>query len=257
MRSSPASPAPGAHDKCEDCFEPAAGILAYRTPADNEEKAARAATNEFGDGMNPPFDRLARADRVARATIALLVEDAREEVTLGAVAERAGLSYWQVYRSHGHAKVLFRSAIGNLIRRMEAELRTAPTEAPSVNEGIHNYAAFAAGFLQSELYLQFAYLLIRDRCVEPKLEEGYRRIMRALRGGLETIVSNAGLNHGLIILLGPDAARELVSSLEAELALPKLLPGYVAPREDVVAAAIRRIANRTAAASYAQGSEAA
>jgi hypothetical protein len=207
--------------------------------------------------MNPPFDRLARADRVARATIALLVEDAREEVTLGAVAERAGLSYWQVYRSHGHPKVLFRSAIGNHIRRMEAELRAAPTEAPSVNEGIHNYAAFAAEFMRSELYVQFAYLLIRDRCVEPKLEEGYRRIMRALRGGLETIVSNAGLNHGLIILLGPDAARELVSSLEAELALPKLLPGYVAPCEDVVAAVIKRIANRTAAASYAQGSRAA
>ena len=207
--------------------------------------------------MNAPFDRLARADRVARATIALLVEDPREAVTLGAVAERAGLSYWQVYRGYGHPKILFRSAIGNLVQRMEAELRAAPTEAPSVHEGIRNYAAFAAEFLQGELYLQFAYLLIRDRCVEPRLEEGYRRIMRALRGGLETIVGNAGLNHGLIILLGPDAAREFVGSLEAELALPQLLPGYVAPREDVVAAAVKRIANRTAAASHAQESRAA
>src|SRR4051812_12642260 len=211
-----------------------------------------------GSDMGRQIDKAARADQVADAALALFLELPRDAVTFEAIAERAGLNYWQVYRFHGNAKTLFRAAVSRLVQRIEAGLRAAPTEAPSVSDGVRRYTAFAAEIMQDEAYAQFAYLLIRDRCVEPMLEEAYEgRIARALRGGLETIVRNAGLKHGLIILLGAAAPRDFVKSLEAELVLPKLLPGYVAPDTESVNGAVRRIADRTVAASYVLGAEAA
>ena len=208
--------------------------------------------------MGRQIDKAARADQVADAALALFLDNPRDAVTFEAIAERAGLNYWQVYRFHGNAKTLFRAAVSRLVQRIEAALRAAPAEAPSVSEGVRRYTAFAAEIMQDEAYAQFAYLLIRDRCVETMLEEAYeRRIARALRAGLEKIVRNAGVKHGLIILLGAAATRDFVKSLEAEFVLPKLLPGYVAPDAETVNAAVRRIADRTVAASYVLGAEAA
>ena len=208
--------------------------------------------------MGRQIDKAARADQVADAALALFLDNPRDAVTFEAIAERAGLHYWQVYRVHGNAKTLFRAAVSRLVQRIESGLRAAPAEAPSVSEGVRRYTAFAAEIMQDAAYAQFAYLLIRDRCVEPMLEEAYEgRIARALRGGLEKVVRNAGLKHGLIILLGAAATRDIVKSLEAEFVLPKLLPGFVAPDAETTGAAVRRIADRTVAASYVLGAEAA
>jgi AcrR family transcriptional regulator len=208
--------------------------------------------------MGRQIDKAARADQVADAALALFLDNPRDAVTFEAIAERAGLNYWQVYRFHGNAKTLFRAAVCRLIQKIETALRAAPSDAPSFSVGVRRYTAFAAGIMQDEAYAHFAYLLIRDRCVEPMLEEAYEgRVARALRGGLEKIVRNAGLKHGLIILLGAAATREFVKGLEAEFVLPKLLPGYVAPDAETVNAAVRRIADRTVAASYVLGAEAA
>jgi AcrR family transcriptional regulator len=208
--------------------------------------------------MGRQIDKAARADQVADAALELFLEQPRDAVTFEAIAERAGLNYWQVYRFHGNAGTLFRAAAARLIQRIETRLREAPAEAPSVSEGVRRYAAFAAELMRDEAYAQFAYLLIRDRCVEPMLEEAYeKRIARPLRAGLEKIVRNAGLRHDLIILLGAAAPREFVKSLEAEFVLPKLLPGHVAADAETVSAAVRRIADRTVAATYVLGAEAA
>jgi len=208
--------------------------------------------------MGRQIDKAARADQVADAALALFLDHPRDAVTFEAIAERAGLNYWQVYRFHGNARTLFRAAVSRLIQRIETRLREAPGEAPSVSEGVRRYAAFAAELMQDEAYAQFAYLLIRDRCVEPMLEEAYeKRIARPLRAGLEKIVRNAGLRHDLIILLGAAAPRDFVKSLEAEFVLPKLLPGHVAPDAETVAMVYARIADRTVAATYVLGAEAA
>jgi len=208
--------------------------------------------------MGRQIDKAARADQVADAALALFLDHPRDAVTFEAIAERAGLNYWQVYRFHGNARTLFRAAVSRLIQRIEARLHEAPAEAPSVSEGVRRYAAFAAELMQDEAYAQFAYLLIRDRCVEPMLEEAYeKRIARPLRAGLEQIVRNAGLRHDLIILLGAAAPRDFVKSLEAEFVLPKLLPGHVAPDAETAGATVRRIADRTVAATYVLGAEAA
>src|SRR5436305_4766568 len=132
--------------------------------------------------MARQIDKAARADQVADAALALFLEHPRDAVTFEAIAERAGLNYWQVYRFHGNARTLFRAAVSRLVQRIETGLRAAPGEAASVSEGVRRYTAFASELMQDEASAQFAYLLIRDRCVEPMLEEAYDcRIRRTLR----------------------------------------------------------------------------
>ena len=204
------------------------------------------------------IDKSARADQVHEAALALLLERPRDEVTFELVAQRAGLRYWQLYHTHGNAQTMFRAAITRLLVRIEDDLATRPSDAGTVSEAIQIYAAFAAEIMQRERYAQFLYLLIRDRCSEPMLDESYeKRIAKILRDGLERIVGNAGLRHELIILLSPAATRAFVASLEAELVLPKLLPGFTPPPPEAVSAVIKRVADRVLAESYALGSQAA
>src|SRR3954447_9495561 len=106
--------------------------------------------------MGRQIDKAARADQVADAALALFLEQPRDAVTFEAIAERAGLNYWQVYRFHGNARTLFRAAVSMLVQKIEARLRAAPAEAASVSEGIRSYTAFAAQLMQEEPYAQFA-----------------------------------------------------------------------------------------------------
>jgi len=204
------------------------------------------------------IDKAARADLAADAALAMFLEQPREAVTIEALAERAGLTYWQVHRFHGNAGNLFRAAIARLIQKVESRLNSAPSDALSMNEGIRRYTAFAAEVMQDEAYAQFVYLLIRDRHVEPMLEEAYDgRIAGPLRRGLEKLVRSFGLDRDMMILLGANSSWEFVKSLEAEFVLPRLLPGFVPPNPETVNAAVRRIADRVTTASYVLGSQAA
>src|SRR3954462_15874372 len=105
--------------------------------------------------MGRQIDKAARADQVADAALALFLEHPRDAVTFEAIAERAGLNYWQVYRFHGHARTLFRAAVSRLLPRLRGGQRAAPAETPSVSEGERRFTAFAAGIMQDEAYAQF------------------------------------------------------------------------------------------------------
>ena len=76
--------------------------------------------------MGRQIDKAARADQVADAALALFLAHPRDAVTFEAIAERAGLNYWQVYRFHGNARTLFRAAVSRLIQPNEARLRQRP-----------------------------------------------------------------------------------------------------------------------------------
>ena len=75
--------------------------------------------------MGRQIDKAARADQVADAALALFLDNPRDAVTFEAIAERAGLNYWQVYRFHGNAKTLFRAAASRLVQRIETLVRAA------------------------------------------------------------------------------------------------------------------------------------
>jgi AcrR family transcriptional regulator len=208
--------------------------------------------------MGVKFDKTARADQVRDAALELFLERPRDEVTFEQIAERAGLNFWQVYHFHSDARLLFRAAVSRLLQRIEDDLDAMPCDAASVSEAVRTYATYVAAVMQRESYAQFLYLFIRDRCFEPMLEEGYEaRVAKVIREGLARIVGNAGLHHDLTISMSAASTRAFVSSLEVELVLPKLLPGFEPPPADAVAATIRRVADQALAATYALDSQAA
>src|SRR4051794_41653699 len=85
--------------------------------------------------MGRQIDKAARADQVADAALALFLDHPRDAVTFEAIAERAGLNYWQVYRFHGNARTLFRAAVSRLVQRIEAGARAPPPREPPGRAG--------------------------------------------------------------------------------------------------------------------------
>src|SRR4051812_50081633 len=75
----------------------------------------RTSTDEESE-MGRQIDKAARTDQVVDAALALFLEAPRDAVTFEAIAERAGLNYWQVYRFHGNARTLFRAAVSRLVQ---------------------------------------------------------------------------------------------------------------------------------------------
>lgn len=208
--------------------------------------------------MRRVYDKKGMANRVLDAALELGLRHPRGEVAIEVIAEQAGLSFWQAYRCFTNQKNLYRAAVSRLIARIEEDMRSAPASAANVSEAIRLYVGFAAALVQRDAYLQYIQIALRDGQIEPLLEEVYaHRIVAKFRDGLERIVRAGGARHGLVILLPRTVAETLLKSLEAELVLPRLLPGSVEPAADRVEKLVSRLAAQTMGATYALGSQAA
>lgn len=193
-------------------------------------------------------DTSERSRQIAAAALPLFVERPREEVTLAAITERAGMTYWQVVRAFGNPECVYRAAVGRMVNELAEAIANAPRCTGPAPEAIRAYAAFAAALIGGDAYRHFLYLLIRDRCAHPWLEAAYReRLVAPLREGLRDVLAAAGKRHGGYVLLDDTACARFVGTLEAALAVPKLIPGFASGRGDLaVAQAVREVL----AASY-------
>lgn len=168
-----------------------------------------------------------RNRRIAEAALPLFLERPREQVTLAAIAEAADMTYWQVFRAFGNSECVYRAAVAGLVGELARDAAAPPPRARSAAEAVRSYAKRAAALIGSERYRQFLYLLIRDGCAHPWLEEAYReRLLKPLRGGLRAALADAGGGRDATILLRDDAGQRFVGTLEAALAVPKLIPGF-------------------------------
>ena len=199
-----------------------------------------------------------RASRVIKSALELGLRHPRDEVPIEAIAKNAGMTFWQAHHCFGNLENLYRAAATKLVAEIEADLADAPQSARTVSEGIRSFVTFAADAVQKDAYLRFLRIVIRDRHLEPLLDEMYeKRVLMSFKRGLETIVRSAGDRLGLVILLPQGAARDLLKSLEAELVLPQLLPSFVKPRPEEAITIVQRLATATMALTYPMGSRAA
>jgi hypothetical protein len=208
--------------------------------------------------MGRAEERKGMANRVLDAALELGLRHPKSEVAIETIAEQAGLSFWQAYRCFTNQENLYRAAIARLVTRIESDLEEAPRSAANVFEAIRLYVAFAAAVVRRDPYVHYIQIAIRDRRIEPLLEEAYEaRIVAKVRNGLEQIVRDAGARHGLVILLPPNVADSLLKTLETELVLPRLLPRFVEPAPGDVEKLVSRLATEAMAATFVVGAQAA
>src|SRR5690349_1633751 len=94
-------------------------------------------------------------ERVLDAALALGLRHPKHEVAVEAIAEQAGMTFWQAYRCFSNQENLYRAAISRLVAQIESGLEASPRDANNVFEAIRLYVRFAAQWVQQDAYVRY------------------------------------------------------------------------------------------------------
>ncbi|MGF1549681.1 MAG: TetR/AcrR family transcriptional regulator [Sphingomonadaceae bacterium] len=200
-------------------------------------------------------DRL-KSNEARRATIlagALELFSGRppEEVTVAMVADRAGLSYWQVFRYYSNPAQLFRAAVNQLMNGISDRIALPEGRPGGVHEAILLFTRRAQEIIAGEAYKQMLYMIIRESPYREWVREKYESCIAAkLKSCLAQCIETAGRGHGALVNLPEQARQKFVRELEFAFALPKLLPGSEPLAAEDVEKLLGKIAGETFAATY-------
>jgi AcrR family transcriptional regulator len=180
-----------------------------------------------GSGKRPTgsiIDWRKRREDIAIGALALYLERPWPNVGIEEIAERLGISYWQVYYSFDGQEDVYKAAVDRLIDRLAHRIAQAPVPGASVNRTIHAYVRHAAAIVGSESYAQLVFLAMRDEHTDLWVKAAYeKKIAGPLRQGLEIAVKHAGHKAGLDMIVLHGASDRYLTMLETALALPRLL----------------------------------
>ncbi|WP_221892847.1 TetR/AcrR family transcriptional regulator [Parasphingopyxis marina] len=165
-----------------------------------------------------------RRGEIAAGALALYLERPWPNVGIEEIAERLGISYWQVYYSFDGQEDVYKAAVDRLIDRLARRIAEAPASCTSVNRTIHAYVRHAAAIVGSEDYARLVFLAMRDEHTDLWVKAAYeKKIAIPLRQGLEIAVKHAGRKAGLDMIVLHGASERYLTMLETALALPRLL----------------------------------
>ncbi|WP_299322158.1 hypothetical protein [Parasphingopyxis sp.] len=173
--------------------------------------------------VEPVVDWRSRRREIVERVTGVYLEKPWQSITIEAVAERSGMSFWQVYYSFDGQEDVYRAVAGRLIANIEAQIDTAPQCADTVRDTIAQYIGWLSALFLSVDYRNLAFLKLRDGPSEPWLVINIRRRIRhRLRKALESRIAGAGGKHGLSIICDSEAINRALAVLEANTAFASL-----------------------------------
>ena len=169
-------------------------------------------------------DWQARRSSIATDVLDLYLEKPWPNVSIDEIAERLGISYWQVYYAFDGQEDIYRAAVNRLVDMIANMSSFTPKTNLSVSQSIQDYVRYAAGIVSSDEYRKLLFLCLRDQHTDPWVKTAYdQRIAEPLRQGLEITVARAGARTGMDLCVLHGERDSYLTKLEATLALPKLL----------------------------------
>ncbi|HEY0414177.1 MAG TPA: hypothetical protein VGD66_13660 [Allosphingosinicella sp.] len=177
------------------------------------------------------------------------------EVTMTCLAEACGFSVWTanraLYRVMANREQLFRRAVVDLVRDIEAAIGRAPAPAPSVFQSVRAYVEHMARVMQLPDYRSLLFLLVRDGPYHPWVRELYEtRVAHPLVAGLERAALAAGAD-AVAVFFRKGAPAGLLRKMEQALVVPWLLAGDDLPTEEAVRRLVEQGTGEAIASSYA------
>lgn len=172
----------------------------------------------------PTVDWRRRRQQIVERVTDLYLERPWINISIETVAERAGLSFWQVYHSFDGQEDVYRAVVGRLLASIEVEIDAAPRASDTVRATIVDYVDCITTLYLSDDYRGLVFLELRDGPSEPWLAMNVRcRIRKRIRTGLESRIAAAGRRHGLSIVCDGEILERSLAALEANTALTSLL----------------------------------
>jgi AcrR family transcriptional regulator len=165
-----------------------------------------------------------RRQTIATDVLDLYLEKPWPNVSIDDIAERLGISYWQVYYAFDGQEDIYRAAVYRLVDTIADMDGYEPAANLSVSQSIQDYVRYAAGIVSTDEYRKLLFLCLRDQHTDPFVKAIYdQRIAEPLRQGLEDTVTRAGAQTGMDLCVLNGERDSYLTKLEATLALPKLL----------------------------------
>ncbi|MEM8694759.1 MAG: hypothetical protein AAGE05_01905 [Pseudomonadota bacterium] len=199
--------------------------------------------------MGSCVDWQGRRAKIATAVLDLYLERPWPNVGIEEIAERLGIGYWQVYHSFDGQEDMYRAAVTRLVDTLADTLAERPKPCSSINRTIQNYVRYAADIVSMPAYGKLLFLCLRDEHTDPWVKSAYETgIAEPLRRNLETEVAAAGRRNDLRLVMVHNAPNLFLTTLEANLALPKLLRNDAVAQEHIaqtIAAATKQIFSAT------------
>lgn len=189
---------------------------------------------------------------ICAAALPMFLERPITDLTLKAVAEAMGASFWPVYRQFETREALYRASVTPLLESVAAAALRCPRVTTSVGAAVVACVRHASELMQHSAYRDIFFLLLRDGASQDWIEPIYReRIVGALVRGFEAAVRRAGDQHGLVIGIRPGASQRIIRTLESTILVPRLLPNSVPLSDEELAAARQAAISALMAATYA------
>jgi AcrR family transcriptional regulator len=189
--------------------------------------------------------------KLHQAVFGLYSEPGGGKVTVRQIVKAGGVPTNSIYYWYGDIDTLYRLAATDQITALREELDWSLDPALSVRAALLDYARTCADAFGSEAYQRLLFLVVRDGAAQPWLVKKHQsELLDFVQATLARLVAKAGRANGAQLEIRSSAARAFVKRLQAELALPMLMPGHKQPTRQEVKLLTESLANDAFGACY-------
>src|SRR6478672_10095771 len=189
--------------------------------------------------------------KLHQAVFSLYSEAGGGKVTVRQIVKAGGVPTNSLYHWYGDIDTLYRLAVTDQIAALRDELFWSLDPALSVRAALLEHARTCANAFGSEAYQRLLFLVVRDGAARPWLVKKHQsELLDFVQATLARLVARAGRANGAQLEIRASAARAFVKRLQAELALPMLMPGHKQPTKQEVRLLTESLANDAFGACY-------
>jgi hypothetical protein len=188
-----------------------------------------------------------RTSRLLREAFRLYARPGPHPPTIEEIATASSVPADLILYWYGDVETLCRLAVTDRVAALAAPLAWSPPPRTGLREAVLCYAAISAALFASEDYRRLAYLMMRDGASTPWLVRQHERnIVGTLGTGLARVVAEADSRSAILA----SGTRTYVKRLQAELALPMLLPGQKQPTRREIRTLVESVSDQVLRSVY-------
>ena len=189
--------------------------------------------------------------KLHQAVFRLYSEPGGSKVTVRQIVKAGGVPTNSLYYWYGEIDTLYRLAVTDHIAALRDELDWSLDPQLPVRAALLDYARACAAVFGSEAYRRLLFLVVRDGAALPWLVKKHQsELLDFVQATLARLVAKAGRANGAQLEIRASAARAFVKRLQAELALPMLMPGHKQPTRQELRLLTESLANEAFGACY-------
>jgi AcrR family transcriptional regulator len=192
-----------------------------------------------------------RSTQLLEAAFRLISEPGLPPPSMAELAKASGMKSKSILYWYGDLDTVCRLAVNRRVAALVAPLAWSPPSDWQLREAVIHYTRLCADLFASEDYRRLAFLLVRDGPSQPWLLRAHERdLVEPVQAGLRRIVAAVRAHGPVRLETRASGTRTFVKRLQAELALPRLMPGRKPPTQQELRGFVGTLADEALKSVY-------